>query len=225
MKMNNTTAIEIIAVTLLTVGRAIANNSAVIYWLGYPPVRPFGYYQFTESLRGLYLIGLVLFIVSLKKESWAELGLTSRFLVRDLLIPFLLILMTMLIWVPLDSIIEKLGLLVFQKPTPRPFLSPSTTAESLWICITCIFVGLGEELLIRGYLLSRLLRLCGPVLSVIYSSLVFSIWHVSQGADLVAYSFIFGLVYGWTFTRIRRLYPLALAHSINDVIVFLWAYS
>jgi membrane protease YdiL (CAAX protease family) len=221
MKMNKTTGIEIIAVVLLTVGRAIANNLAVIYWLGYPPVRPFGYYQFTESLRGLYLIGLVLFIVSLKKESWTELGLLSRFWIRDVAIALCLIFTTMLIWMPFASLIEKLGLFVFQKP-PSPFVHPSTTGEVLWICISCIFVGFGEELLIRGYLLSRLLRVCGAAMSVIYSSLVFSAWHTSQGVFSVAYSFIFGLVYGWTFTRLRRLYPLALAHAINDMIGFLW---
>ncbi len=222
---NNTTGIEIIAVTLLTVGRAIANNLAVIYWLGYPPVRPFGYYQFTESLRGLYLIGLVLFIVSLRKESWTELGLTSRLWTRDFIIVLFLIFMTMLIWLPVTSLIEKLGVFAFDKPPTRPFVSPSTTAESLWICVSCILVGFGEELLIRGYFLSRLLRICRPVAGVIYSSLVFSAWHMPQGVTSVAYTFIFGLVYGWMFTKIRRLYPLVLAHSINDMIGFFWAYS
>jgi len=118
-------------------------------------------------------------------------------------------------------LLEKLGLFVHQKP-PIPFISPSTTAETLWLCVTALVVGFGEEILVRGYLISRLLRLFGPVMSVLYSSVVFSAWHTSAGLFTVAHTFIWGLVYGWTFTKIRRLYPLTLAHATNNIIVFLW---
>ncbi|OFW24627.1 MAG: hypothetical protein A3H27_03675 [Acidobacteria bacterium RIFCSPLOWO2_02_FULL_59_13] len=220
--MNKNLGIEITAVMLLTVGRSIANNLAAIYWLGDPPIRPFGYFQFTECLRGLYLIGLVLFIVSLKKESWTELGLTTSFGIKDILIALFLIFMTMLVWIVVASLIEKLGFIAFQKPH-SPFVGPSAAGESLWIGVSAVVVGFGEELLIRGYLISRLLRVCGPKRSVIYSSLLFSGWHISQGVFSVVHTFIWGLVYGWTFTKIRRLYPFALAHAINNMIAFLWA--
>jgi membrane protease YdiL (CAAX protease family) len=221
MKTDKNLYFEIILVVLLTVGRSIANNLAATFWLGNPPIRPFGYYQFAECLRGLYLSGLVLFVVSLKKESWTELGLTTSLWIKDFIIALLLIFTTMLLWIPFSLLIEKLGLFVFQKP-PSPFVSPSTTAEALWICITAIIVGFGEEILVRGYLISRLLRLTGPVMSVICSSVVFSAWHTSAGLFTVAHTFIWGLVYGWTFTKLRRLYPLALAHATNNMIAYLW---
>jgi len=214
-------AIEIVAVILLIVGRAIANNLAVIFWLGNPPLRPFWYFQFTEFLRGVYLIGFVFFVVALKKESWTELGLIPPRWIKDLGIALSLIFATMLFWIPFALLIEKLGLYVFQEPS-LPFVNPSTTVESLWICITAVVVGFAEELLIRGYLLSRLLRLSGPLMSVIYSASVFAAWHISQGRFAVVHMFIWGLVYGWAFTKTRRLFPLALAHAINNMIVFLW---
>lgn len=221
MKTDKNLYSEIILVVLLTVGRTIANNLAATFWLGNPPIRPFGYFQFMEILRGLSLSGLVLLVVSLKKESWTELGLTTPLWIRDFLIALLLMITTWLLWIPFALLFEKLGLFVLQKP-PIPFISPSTTAESLWLCVTALVVGFGEELLIRGYLISRLSRLFGPVMSVIYSSVVFSAWHTSAGLFTVAHTFIWGLVYGWTFTRTRRLFPLALAHAINNIIVFLW---
>jgi membrane protease YdiL (CAAX protease family) len=221
MRTDKNLYFEIILVVLLTAGRSIANNFAVIFWLGNPPIRPFGYFQFTECLRGLYLSVLVLLVVSIKKESWAELGLTAPLWIRDFIIALLLIFMTMLLWIPFSLLIEKLGLFVYQKP-PIPFVSSSTAAEAFWICITAMIVGFGEELLIRGYLLSRLLRVSGPLVSVLCSSLVFSAWHTSSGLFAVAHTFIWGLVYGWTFTKMRRLYPLALAHAINNIIAFLW---
>lgn len=219
--MNKNLRVEIIVVMLLTVGRSVANNLAVIHWLGYPPVRPFGYFQFTECLRGIYLSGLVLFIIWLKKESWTEIGLSAPFWIKDFIIALFLIFTTMLIWIPFASLSEKFLRLMFQKP-PVPFVGPTNAVELLWISATAIVVGFGEELLIRGYLLSRLLRVCRPILSVIYSSLIFSAWHISQGVFSVAHTFIWGLVYGWMFTKVRRLYPLALAHAINNVIAFLW---
>ena len=219
--MKKTLGIEIIAILLLTVGRAVANNLAVIYWTGYPPVRPFGYFQFTECLRGLYLSGIVLFIVWLKKESWTEVGLKAPFWIKDFAIALFLIFTTMVIWIPFASLIETFGFFVFEKP-PDLFVRPATTSGSFWICVTALVVGFGEELLIRGYLLSRLLRICGPVMSVIYSSLAFSAWHISQGAFSVVHTLIWGLVYGGTFVKIRRLCPFVLAHAINDMIAFLW---
>lgn len=221
LKPKKDTGIEITAVILLTVGRAIINNLAVKFWLGDLPVRPFGYFQFTECLRGIFLAGLVLFVVWLKKESWTEIGLTTTIPVKDLMVALLLIFTTTLIWILFASTIESLRLYVFQKP-PIPFASASTTVDWLWICVTAIIVGFGEELLIRGYLLSCLLRVCRPLSSVIYSSLVFSVWHISQGLFMLAHTFIWGLVYGWTFIKIRRLYPFVLAHAINNVIAYLW---
>lgn len=220
--MNKKLGIEIIAVLLITVGRSIANNLAAIYWVGSPPIRPFGYFHFTECLRGLYLGGLVLFVVWLKKESWTELGLRTPFWIKDVVVALFLIFVVMLIWIPFASLIDMFGFLVLQKP-PTPFEPPTAVGQWLWVCITAIVVGFGEELLMRGYLLSRLLRVYRPTTSVIISSLVFSAWHMSHSLFSGAHTFIWGLVYGWTFAKIRRLYPLALAHAINNMIVFLWA--
>jgi len=221
MKPDKNLYFEIILVVLLTVGRAIAINLVATFWLGNPPIRPFWYFQFTEILRGLYLSGVVLLVVSLKKESWTELGLTTPVWIKDFIIAFLVLFTTMLLWIPFALSMEKIGLIVVQKP-PSPFVSASTTAELLGVCVTAVIVGFGEELLIRGYLLSRLLRVSGPLMSVIYSSVVFSAWHTSAGLFSVAHTFIWGLVYGWTFVKIRRLYPLTLAHAINNMIAFLW---
>jgi membrane protease YdiL (CAAX protease family) len=163
--------------------------------------------------------GLVLFVVSLKKESWLELGLTTSLRITDFIIALLLIFTTMLLWIPFSLLIANLGVFVFQKPA-IPFATSCSTAEALWDMVTAIIVRFGEEILVRGYLISRLLRLTGPVMSVILSSLVFSVWHIPQGVFTVAHTFIWGLVYGWTFTKIRRLYPLALAHATNNMIAF-----
>ena len=83
--------------------------------------------------------------------------------------------------------------------------------------------GFAEELLIRGYLISRLRRLIAPWNSVVLSAVVFSAWHISQGLIGVAHTFIWGLVYGYTFIKVGRIWPLAFGHITNNLIFELTA--
>jgi membrane protease YdiL (CAAX protease family) len=125
----------------------------------------------------------------------------------------------MLIWVPSVTLLNLLGRFDLH-PNPKPFMAPSNAAETLWVCATSVVVGFSEELLTRGYLISRLLRLYGPVKSVAFSALVFSAWHIPLPFS-VAHTFIWGLVYGFVFIKIRRLMPLAIAHAVNNMIAYL----
>ena len=149
------------------------------------------------------------------------MGLSIPHWIKDVIIAFAVLIVTMLIRISVAVLFENLGSFVFRKPH-IPFIYSSTISEMIWICVTALVVGFGEELLIRGYLLSRLLRIIGPVMSVIASSLVFAAWHIPTGVGAGVHTFIWGVVYGWTFVKIRRLYPLALAHAVNNAIAYLW---
>ncbi|KMZ41330.1 MULTISPECIES: type II CAAX endopeptidase family protein [Bacillales] len=67
----------------------------------------------------------------------------------------------------------------------------------VWMSI-CFVVAFSEELLIRGYLYGFMLKHFGVMISVIGSSLVFAVLHLSRsGFDIFAFSTLFlaGLVY------------------------------
>ena len=108
--------------------------------------------------------------------------------------------------------------------------SPSLIFEQ-WL-----FVGITEEFLYRGYLLTRVLRCCeslpkplATVLAVVLSSAVFATAHIpaslsrqAQGVSLqgiesllsyVAFVFVAGLVYAYFFLRTRNIILVGLLHG------------
>jgi len=82
--------------------------------------------------------------------------------------------------------------------------------------------GFAEELVLRGYLLTRLERLLGSTwAAVLITSLLFACYHLYQGLGPTIGVAAVGLMYGGAFCRVRRLWPLVLAHAATDIIGWL----
>jgi membrane protease YdiL (CAAX protease family) len=80
-----------------------------------------------------------------------------------------------------------------------------------------LFVGLYEEVFIRGFLLSRLMALSrGTLVPVVVSSVVFGAAHYSQGLAGVAQTAAIGLALGLVVVRAGTLWPAILAHATID---------
>jgi membrane protease YdiL (CAAX protease family) len=83
-----------------------------------------------------------------------------------------------------------------------------------------VLVGFSEELLGRGYLIPRLEQLLHSTSSsVVVSAVIFAIFHVSAGVFSVWGAFLTGIVYGSVFAITRRLWPVAIAHSLVDLMI------
>lgn len=77
--------------------------------------------------------------------------------------------------------------------------------------------GMAEEALCRGYLLVSLSRRCSMALSVVLSSLFFSMLHgMNQGITLLAYVnlFLFGVFMALLFIRCENIWIVGAVHSI-----------
>ena len=77
--------------------------------------------------------------------------------------------------------------------------------------------GMAEEVLCRGYLLVSLSRRCSVTLSVVLSSLFFSMLHgMNQGVTLLAHIniFLFGLFLALLFIRWENIWIVGALHSI-----------
>jgi len=78
---------------------------------------------------------------------------------------------------------------------------------------------IGEELLVRGYLLYRLESLSGTWFAVIAQAVIFALAHIYQGWMGVINIFVLALVFGVIFIRCgRSLWPLIIAHGLIDTI-------
>lgn len=100
---------------------------------------------------------------------------------------------------------------------------PSLTAPNLfYLSVSMIFfVGLGEELMFRGLIQTRLERLFGLRAGLLFTSLVFGVMHGvwNNGLELV-FTFSVGLMFGYLFQRTRSLPFVAVLHGTEDIFLF-----
>jgi membrane protease YdiL (CAAX protease family) len=92
-------------------------------------------------------------------------------------------------------------------------------------------VAFGEELIFRGFILSRLQRLLGPgatggAVAVVLQAALFGVGHFYLGARGMAAATLVGIVYGsWYLLRERNLWPLIIAHGVTDTISMVAIYA
>lgn len=78
-----------------------------------------------------------------------------------------------------------------------------------------------EEVIMVGYLFERLRALGWNVWSIIVlSALVRGTYHLYQGFGPFVGNFILGVIFGWLYTRVRRVMPFVIAHALLDIAGF-----
>lgn len=92
---------------------------------------------------------------------------------------------------------------------------PVGAAQHSLAVFSMLVSGLAQELLMRGYLITRLETLFKSTTAAVFlSSLLFAAYHIYQGAAGTLVSLAFGLMFGCAYAGIRRVWPLALAHAL-----------
>ncbi|MEP6599522.1 MAG: CPBP family intramembrane glutamic endopeptidase [Actinomycetota bacterium] len=82
--------------------------------------------------------------------------------------------------------------------------------------------GILEELVVVGYLLTRLRQLGWADYPALGASAVLrGSYHLYQGWGGFLGNMVMGLMFGWWFQRTRRVLPLVIAHTLLDAISFL----
>ena len=78
-----------------------------------------------------------------------------------------------------------------------------------------------EEFIVVGYLMNRLRQLnWGTPQTIVASAVLRGSYHLYQGVGQAFGNVVMGLVFGYWFTRTKRVLPLVIAHTILDVISF-----
>jgi uncharacterized protein len=81
--------------------------------------------------------------------------------------------------------------------------------------------GVLEEIVMIGYLLTRLRARHWPAWrAVLLSALIRGSYHTYQGIGGFVGNLVMGALFGWWFTRTKRVLPLVIAHSVIDVVSF-----
>ncbi len=172
---------------------------------------------FIEFESGMFLVCLsevavVLAFVARSSEGMAAFGLTRPRWIADPLIGIA----GFSVVAPLLLTLPKL----FPSSSPGPHARPEGAIEVALLVLSLGFSAFSEELIARGYLVTRLERLLrSRAASLVVSAALFASWHAYQGPDGVLRTFAFGLVLGGLFVGLRRLWPLVVLHAAWNLVV------
>lgn len=89
----------------------------------------------------------------------------------------------------------------------------------LWFLIPVAWgsAAIGEELLVRGYLLHRIEGLAGLRIAIVLQAIIFSSAHFYQGITGVLSVFVLSLIFGAVYVKSgRNLLPVIIAHGVID---------
>jgi membrane protease YdiL (CAAX protease family) len=103
---------------------------------------------------------------------------------------------------------------------------PSTLADTWWripvLLASAVANALAEELLVVGYLITRLRQLgSGEGGAVLASAALRGSYHLYQGFGGFVGNLVMGLVFGRLWQRTNRLCPLITAHALIDIVAFI----
>ena len=85
------------------------------------------------------------------------------------------------------------------------------------IIISSIITGFFEELMEVGYII-KVTEKYGMWTAVFISALIRMVLHAYQGAAGMACVFVIGVTFGLVYWKLRKLWPLIVAHILIDII-------
>ena len=102
---------------------------------------------------------------------------------------------------------------------------PSELNDTWWRIPVLILVSFAnawaEEIIVVGFLLTRLHHLrVRPVTALVLSSLLRGTYHLYQGFSAGLGNVVMGLVFGYTWRRTGRLWPLIIAHGVINTVAY-----
>ena len=102
---------------------------------------------------------------------------------------------------------------------------PSGLGDTWWrvpmLLLVAFANGWAEEIIVVGYLLTRLKQLgVGARVALVWSSVLRGTYHLYQGFGAGLGNIAMGLVFGYAWQRTGRLWPLVIAHGLIDAVAF-----
>lgn len=210
----------------LTADTALADQSTTLNaaqstreWLDFT-------YQGLAIFFALVPVALVFYLLAIPGGNpFRRIGFDAREPLRDLGRGMLLVLAIGVPGIALYFVGRAAGITVNVVPAPLDtywWTVPMLIASALRAALT-------EELIVVGYLFTRLRQLGWGQWQIILSAAVLrGSYHLYQGIGPFFGNVVMGIVFGWCYTRWGRTMPLVVAHWIIDIASFVgysWAVS
>lgn len=173
-----------------------------------------------KPLLYIFLAGMPFVVCNIMKNSIWILGFKKRRILKQVLIGVkIFILIAFIFSIVVFILSDEKGMLLGRKQI-------NMASIIYYIVFYILFVGMGEEILFRGYFMERFRILTdSKVWAVVISSLLFGIWHFPNGQDFlqVILATLIGAIYGLAKLKIYNCSTLSLgiAHGLHDVYIFI----
>lgn len=136
-----------------------------------------------------------------------------------------------LLWLGLFLVLLVTGAVVpadlFGLPNRPPdsfFPPPRTVLDFTLVAVASCLNGFGEEVVMRAVLQTRLERLMRSAASaVVLTAVLFALYHAYYGVVGAVQCGLVGLIFGIAFRLGKCLWPVAVAHALQDFLPVLWA--
>ncbi len=178
--------------------------------------------HFFYIVRALQVSAPTLYLMWRSGERWSSFGITRPMWFADFLLGFALWLVCLVGWSFVGGMLPISFLEYhenFASGTVQP-VSPRPAFELLLLLVSSCANGFAEELVMRAYLIPRFERLLRSTWkSVLLTAALFAVYHVYQGFIGFANALVVGIVFGTAYCWVRRLWPLAIAHAVGNLIV------
>ncbi|KUI10202.1 CAAX protease [Mycobacterium lehmannii] len=104
-------------------------------------------------------------------------------------------------------------------------VEPAELYDTWWripvLLLTALANGWAEEVIVVGYLITRLRQLrVSPAAAVVVTSVLRGLYHLYQGFGAGLGNLAMGLAFGYVYLRTGRLWPLIVAHALIDAVAF-----
>jgi membrane protease YdiL (CAAX protease family) len=184
------------------------------------PDRPWLDLAYQLAGIGLALVPVLLALHLLRREDphpAAAMGLDLRRPAQDVILGLGL---TAVIGIP------GLGLYVLSRELGLNTTVSAANLVDVWWAVPVLVLAamqnaVLEEVVMVGYLFRRWAQAgWGTWQIIVASALIRGTYHLYQGVGGFVGNAVMGVVFGWLYTRTRRVMPLVIAHTVLDVVAF-----
>lgn len=202
----------------LSSGKALAEQSATLNASQSPVPWLDVTYQLLGVFFDLFPVALAIYLLwQPTRSGFDRIGLTWRRPARDLGVGLLLAACIGVPGLGFYALGRVMGITVQVNASP---LDPHWWTVPILV-LSALRAALQEEVIVVGYLFTRLRRLeWGTWPTIIASAVLRGSYHLYQGIGPFFGNAAMGVVFGWVYAKWGRTAPLVVAHAVLDIVSF-----
>ena len=99
---------------------------------------------------------------------------------------------------------------------------PANPPDFIAVYIVSVVNPVFEELIVVGYVIPALARRFGVTAAVNASVVIRCLYHLYQGIEALPFHLAYGLIQGYAYVRVGKLWPLIVSHALLDFFALLY---